>query len=48
MPPVILCLFWVSVTVIAYTYVGYPLLLAFLTRPRPLREQDECLPRSMS
>ncbi len=35
MPVSVLVIFWFSVAVIAYTYLGYPLLLACLTRRRP-------------
>jgi cellulose synthase/poly-beta-1,6-N-acetylglucosamine synthase-like glycosyltransferase len=41
---VILSIFWVSVAVIAYTYVGYPLLLACLTHRRLPAEQEGSLP----
>lgn len=41
MSPIVQSLFWLSVAVIAYTYAGYPLLLACLTRLRPLPEHDE-------
>lgn len=40
MSPIVQSLFWFSVALIAYTYVGYPLLLVCLTRPRPLLKQD--------
>lgn len=44
MPVPVLVIFWLSVAVIAYTYLGYPLLLACLTRRRPEPPEIDDLP----